>query len=108
MNHMQAFKAILNHTDRPFDGTILRIPFRTREQASKSDISETVTTASAIWKVMQDFAADFGENGLLFMRNVQKLEFVLGDNLIVIEMTGESLRKYVSWLQALTQLLIES
>ena len=73
-NHMAALGMVMNHLDRPLDGTIIRIPLRTKTQADASEISKRETTVSDLMEVLQSFAAEFGENGLLFMRNIEKLE----------------------------------
>lgn len=65
---------VMSHFDRPLDGTIIRIPLRTKIQAAESEISKRDTTVSDLMEVLQSFASEFGENGLLFMRNIEKLE----------------------------------
>ena len=71
---MAAFGMVMSHFDRPLDGTIIRIPLRTKIQAAESEISKRDTTVSDLMEVLQSFASEFGENGLLFMRNIEKLE----------------------------------
>lgn len=62
------------HTfDQPFDGTIVRIPLRTEEQAAKSEIVNRETTTTEIIEVLGKFATEFGDKGLLFLKNVDKL-----------------------------------
>jgi sacsin len=74
MNQMDAFQAVMEHLDQKLDGTIIRIPLRTQAQALKSEISNRGTTVSEVSEVLQSFASEFGGSGLLFMRNVEKLE----------------------------------
>lgn len=73
-NQMVAFRAVMNRLDRKLEGTIIRIPLRTQAQAMKSEISNRGTTVSEVSEVLQSFASEFGDCGLLFMRNVEKLE----------------------------------
>ena len=83
----------MDHFDRPLDGTIIRIPLRTPTQALKSEISDRTTTASEMAEILRKFASEFADCGLLFMRNVEKLELGSSGMSIVIEMTdGEALR----------------
>jgi len=92
-NHMAAYKSIMQHTDRPLAGTVIRIPLRNPEQALKSEISGRVATALEVAEVLKSFSSEFGDSGLLFMRNLEKLE--LGDTssiAICIEVGGESLQ----------------
>jgi sacsin len=92
-NHMSAFKAIMEHLGRPLDGTVIRIPLRNQARASISEISNRETTISELSEVLKSFAAEFGETGLLFMRNIEKLEIRAADISIRIQLTDvDSLR----------------
>lgn len=81
-DQMAAFSTIMKEFDRPFQGTIIRIPLRTMDHAMKSDISERETSFSEVAQVMQAFANDFGCTGLLFMSNVQRISIEVGDKLL--------------------------
>jgi sacsin len=72
-NHIEAFQTVLEHPDKPLEGTIIRIPLRTEVQAKKSEISSRKTTVLELRKVLQQFAVEFGDNGLLFLRNIEKI-----------------------------------
>ena len=94
-NSMAAFQSVMDNPTQPFDGTIIRIPLRTPEQAIKSDISDRDTTVMEIREVLEKFGAEFGNSGLLFMKNILKvsIESTAG-MLIVIEIVGgEDVRK---------------
>lgn len=92
-NHMAAYDRIVVDPSKPFDGTIIRIPLRTPEQALKSETSDRSTSVSEMTQVLQNFAAEFGECGLLFMRNIEKLELASSNMSISIEvMDRENLR----------------
>ena len=64
----------MEHTDRRLESTVIRIPLRTEAQARQSDTSDKTITVSKILEVLQIFTSEFGHNGLLFMRNLEKLE----------------------------------
>jgi len=92
-NQMAALQAIMEHLDQKLDGTIIRIPLRTQAQAMNSEISNRGTTVSEVSEVLQSFASEFGDNGLLFMRNVEKLELGSASMSINIQMgDGSTLR----------------
>lgn len=86
-NHMEAYRSVLTHTDQALDGTIIRIPLRTSEQVSKSEISDRETTVAEITEVLRSFASEFGANGLLFMKNVETIEIRSVTMLTKIELT---------------------
>ncbi|KAI9047124.1 hypothetical protein LZ554_008578 [Drepanopeziza brunnea f. sp. 'monogermtubi'] len=84
-NHMEAFESVIERADRHLDGTVIRIPLRTQERAAQSEISKLTTTISEIKEVLSLFAKDFGQNGLLFMRHLTKIEFSAVDNSLCIK-----------------------
>jgi sacsin len=96
-NHMQAFETVMERIDQHLEGTAIRIPLRTKAQGTKSEISGRETTVSEILDVFQSFASDFGKNGLLFMRNVEKLEIgsATGTSIGIEMVDRETLRSYV-------------
>ncbi len=92
-NQMIAYHKVIEHPECKLDGTVIRIPLRTDTQAAKSEISNHTTTASEILDVLKSFALEFGDSGLLFMRNVEKLEIGAPGLSILIEMVdGENIR----------------
>lgn len=72
-NHMAAFQKIMSNPNERFHGTIIRIPLRTQAQASESKISNRATTIQDMRTVLEQFAEEFGKNGLLFMKNVDTI-----------------------------------
>jgi sacsin len=84
---MAAYTSVIKQLDEPFAGTIIRIPLRTPEQALKSEISNRTTTVSEVAEVFESFASEFGDSGLLFMRNIERLELTSDTISIAIEMT---------------------
>ena len=94
-NHMAAFQSVMENATQPFDGTIIRIPLRTREQASKSDICSRETTVVEVREVLEKFATEFGSSGLLFMRNIGKvlIESTAGISISIEIEDGEQVRE---------------
>jgi sacsin len=97
MNHLAAFSSIMDTAGKPLNGTIIRVPLRTAEQATNSKILDpataTATTVPEVSKVLQSFSKDFGDSGLLFLRNLAKLEITSADMSITINVTdSETLR----------------
>lgn len=78
-DQMAAFSSITEEFDRPFQGTIIRVPLRTLAQAKKSQICDRAAPFSEVAEVMQTFANDFGHTGLLFMKNISRISIVVGD-----------------------------
>lgn len=76
-NQLEAFSQINNVWSAPFDGTIIRIPLRTKSQAAKSDIRRVETTIEDVMKSMDGFAAEMGLNALLFLKSVQRIVLTL-------------------------------
>jgi sacsin len=92
-NHMAAFQTVIEHLDQQFDGTVIRIPLRTQAQATESEISSRATTTSEVRDVLRNFSSEFGDSGLLFMRNIEKLEVRAEHISIEIKVAnGENLR----------------
>ena len=96
-NQMSAFSAIMKEPDKPFNGTIIRIPLRTESQAKKSEICNRPTKASDIEEVAKKFSSEFGSSGLLFMKNVESIKIEIGDAVpFHMEISNvEDVRKYV-------------
>ena len=88
-NHMAAFQTVIQNLDQPLAGTVIRIPLRTEEQAKRSEISDSSTTVPEMLEVLQKFASEFGDSGLLFLKNIEKLEIGSAGMLITIEMADK-------------------
>ncbi|TVY90160.1 Sacsin [Lachnellula willkommii] len=86
-NTMAAYQRVVGQFDRALEGTVIRIPLRNPAQALKSAISSRTTTVQEMTGILETFAADFADHGLLFMRNVEKLELCSSGSSIMIEMT---------------------
>jgi len=73
-DQLEAFKLVTGPLDKEFPGTVIRIPFRTQEQANASEISSVTVTADNILTFFEKFQADVAES-LLFMRNIERVTF---------------------------------
>ncbi|KAM3067186.1 hypothetical protein ACMFMG_005445 [Clarireedia jacksonii] len=71
--HMPAFCKLLHPLDKPLDGTIIRIPLRTRQSSETRFISDRQINVTEMSTVLKDFAAEFSNGGLLFMKHVIKI-----------------------------------
>ncbi|KAH8668095.1 hypothetical protein BGZ60DRAFT_451451 [Tricladium varicosporioides] len=89
-NHMAAFQAVIENTRQPLDGTVIRIPLRTEAQAAQSKITNRATTVSDISDILRIFSTEFGESGLLFMRNVTRLEILSASTGLSMHMEMQS------------------
>ena len=61
-----------------FEGTIIRIPLRTEEQAKTSEIIPLAMTPEDILNEFKAFQSEVSES-LLFLKNIEKIEFKLDD-----------------------------
>jgi sacsin len=96
-NQMSVFSAIMKELDKPYNGTIIRIPLRTTSQAEVSEICKIPTTTSDIDAVLRKFASEFGTSGLLFMKNIESIEIEIGDDVAfnIKICNTEHVREYV-------------
>src|SRR5271170_1323669 len=67
-------------TDK-FRGTIVRIPFRTPEQAKLSEISRIIVSPSEILQIFEEYQSDVVDS-LVFLKNIERVEFYLDDTRI--------------------------
>ncbi|KAI9649844.1 hypothetical protein NHQ30_002426 [Ciborinia camelliae] len=72
-SHMAVYQSIMEDLDKPFPGTIIRLPLRTANQAKTSGISDRKITVSEMAQVLEKFTEDFEKEGLLFMKHVLKI-----------------------------------
>ncbi|XP_052698442.1 sacsin-like [Crassostrea angulata] len=68
------FGCNLNTEDPTFNGTLFRLPFRTKEQAVNSEISDKAYNEQEIESMIQLFVENAG-NLLLFTQHVREIEF---------------------------------
>jgi sacsin len=79
MNQLHCFSLINTEWQRPFRGTIIRIPLRNALQAEKSGISTRETTTDDIERSLNSFAEEMGSDGLLFLNSVQRIVLSIDD-----------------------------
>lgn len=70
---MSTYNAVLSNSTKEFQGTAIRIPLRSKEQANESDIFNRETTVAEVRKALESFVGEFSSSGLLFMRNVETI-----------------------------------
>jgi sacsin len=77
-DQLAAFSAFVDSFDGPFEGTIIRIPLRTKEQAEKSEIIDLAITPEDILKEFKAFRNEAADS-LLFLKSIEKVEFHFDD-----------------------------
>lgn len=83
INQLSPFKQIVTDFSRPFEGTVIRLPLRTADQAKRSkilDLDPKPTEIADIKEVFNSFAAEISES-LLFLRNVSSITLRIGDKI---------------------------
>lgn len=77
---LTAFGSILKDSQNRFEGTIVRLPLRTKAQAAKSKIvPDKSTSEREIIEVFELFSSELVES-LLFLRNVHTITLRIGDD----------------------------
>jgi sacsin len=61
---------------KEFEGTIVRIPLRTSEQADTSEISTVVVTTQELLSIFEHFQADVAET-MPFLKSIERVEFYI-------------------------------
>lgn len=74
-NHLQVLKSSFVELDPrvSYDGTIIRLPLRTKSQAQTSKIKSQESTIEEIKLGLQRFAEELRDGGLLFIKSIQKV-----------------------------------
>ncbi|KAH0563531.1 hypothetical protein GP486_001901 [Trichoglossum hirsutum] len=77
INQLKPFSEVLVGHDlkEPLDGTVVRLPLRTTEQAQKSRICKTSVGVDEIREVLERFAEGFDDGYGIFLRNVEEVGF---------------------------------
>ena len=78
-NQLSAYSSFLFELNRPFDGTIVRIPLRTAVQARESAIRDQETTTLDVQSSMEGFGTEIHQGGLLFLKSVTKVSLSMDD-----------------------------
>lgn len=74
-----AFSRITTNLDKQFNGTIIRLPFRTKNQAKISQINNLAITTSDVLQYFEVFQTDVAES-LVFLKNIECVEFFVDDH----------------------------
>ena len=72
-NHLKTFDAFALDVSKPLDGTIIRIPLRTKTQAEQSKIVQKEVTVSDIESALAVLGREVREGGLLFLKHVRRM-----------------------------------
>jgi sacsin len=77
VNQLMPFSNVLAGHDfrTPLDGTAIRLPLRTKEQALKSRICQTSIGIQEVRELLKSFAEGFDDGYGLFLRNVREIGF---------------------------------
>jgi sacsin len=82
INQLSPFQCLVNDFSRPFEGTIIRLPLRTADQASRSkivrDLERKSTEIADIKNVFEAFSSEMAEY-LLFLRHISSITLKMGD-----------------------------
>ena len=82
ITQLSGFSLVNTEWDRPFIGTIIRIPLRNASQAAVSEISNKETTTGDVRDALNSFADDMGSNGLIFLKSVRRIVLSINDQLM--------------------------
>ena len=72
-NHLKTFDAFALDVSKPLDGTIIRIPLRTKAQAKESKIVQKEVTVPDIESALAALGREVREGGLLFLKHVRRM-----------------------------------
>ena len=72
-NHLKTFDAFALDVSKPLDGTIIRIPLRTKAQARESKIVQKEVTVPDIESALAALGREVREGGLLFLKHVRQM-----------------------------------
>lgn len=69
-----AFPDVISGSNEPFSGTIIRIPFRTQDQALSSKIRKKAVNPEDILELFKEFQAEITDS-LVFLKSIERVEF---------------------------------
>ena len=81
-NHLKTFGAFSLDTSAPLDGTIIRIPLRTKAQAIESKIVKQEVTVQNIKDALALLGREVREGGLLFLKHVRRMVVRVDDKIM--------------------------
>ena len=76
------FGAMTSDFSKPLDGTIIRIPLRTKAQAAQSKIVQKEVTVQDIIKALTVLGREVREGGLLFLKHVRTMLVRIDDKVM--------------------------
>ena len=81
-NHLKTFGAFSLDVSKPLEGTIIRLPLRTKEQAGKSKIVQKDVSVLDITNALHVLGREVREGGLIFLKNVRKMTVRIDDKIM--------------------------
>ncbi|KAL8656205.1 MAG: hypothetical protein Q9210_000400 [Variospora velana] len=95
-NHLKTFQSTKHDTPKAVNGTVFRIPLRTKAQAMKSKIVDREISTKEISEALYELGKEIREGGMLFLRHVRKVTARVDDNVLwqaeVVGATDEDTR----------------
>lgn len=95
-NHLKTFQSTKHDTSKAVNGTVIRIPLRTKAQARKSKIVDREIPTEEIVKALHELGKEIREGGMLFLRHVRKVIARVDDTVLwqaqVVGATDEDTR----------------
>ena len=79
---MKTFSAFDIPRSQPFDGTIIRIPLRTKAQAATSKIVDREVTLDQISKALSLLGHEVRQGGLLFLKHIRRMVVRIDDEVL--------------------------
>ena len=80
--HLKTLSTFSLDTSIPFDGTIIRIPLRTKAQATESKIVQKEVTIYHIKEALALLGKEVRQGGLLFLKHVRKMTVRVDDTIM--------------------------
>ncbi|KAL8934658.1 MAG: hypothetical protein Q9211_005115 [Gyalolechia sp. 1 TL-2023] len=81
-NHLKAFNSAKVDTSRAVDGTVIRIPLRTKAQAARSKIVNREISIEEITEALHELGQEIKDGGMLFLRHVRKVTAKMNDTVL--------------------------
>ncbi|RUS22084.1 hypothetical protein BC937DRAFT_90449 [Endogone sp. FLAS-F59071] len=77
-DQFQPYKRLFNlfgfETNKPFEGTLFRLPLRNKLQAKRSDLSSKLYSVQDVQELLRKFKDEAFQGALLFLKHVENIE----------------------------------
>ncbi|KAL8934279.1 MAG: hypothetical protein Q9216_005988 [Gyalolechia sp. 2 TL-2023] len=81
-NNLKPFKSATVDTSHAVDGTVIRIPLRTKAQAARSKIVNREISTEEITEALHELGQEIKAGGMLFLRHVRKVTAKINDTIL--------------------------